>query len=217
MINETTKPTYELIDVLESIKSSLEFVNDNRSEREKVIETYRSTILPNLLKIRLLNRISKDKLEEKYHQIRIVEQQLVNLHNTWENLTFEAAYLRHQVTSAKERLSPRKQSSAFPKADIHKVNDSDAELPDPKDDYFDPDIVSKLDHEQRTKVLELEESKRRQLCDRLSEMTSETNEIDLLCQASEQEISRVKPYIKQLLDKVDTGQSDSVRPEKESP
>lgn len=205
MINETTKPTHDFLSVLEEVKTDLEHISNHRTERDEVLSTYKTKLLPKFLRIRQLNRISKDKLEARYDEIRQINQRLASLSNHWENLTFEASCLNHEVNSSKERLSPQKSGNVT--QDNMEVMDDGKAID--KDDTFEPDQVGKLSHIERTKVLEAEVAKRKQLCEKLDEVLAETNEIEQVCQASEQQINRVKPYIKQLLDKVDTGDSNS--------
>ena len=202
MLDETTKPTLELISVLEQIKLELESINEIRNEREKVLEAYKTRLLPNLLNLRRLNRISKDKLESRNDEIRLINQKLVSLGDYCENLTFEASCVNYEVSNAKQRLSPRKQATVDGQGDVKMFEGAS------KEDSFDPDVIDELGHEERTKMLEAEGISRKQLCDKLNSLVSEADEIEHLCQQSEQEINRVKPFIKQLVEKVDLGDTN---------
>ena len=70
------------------------------------------------------------------------------------------------------------------------------------DDYFDPEIVARLDHSARMRRVEEEEVKRKSLIKRLAQLEEETKNIEVSCLQSTNSLNQVKPYIKQLLDRV---------------
>lgn len=198
MTDPSDKITLELKEMLNILRSKVESAGNIKKDREATLNLYKAEILPNLLQLRRLNRDSKDRLEEKHEKVKELSQRLVSSHQACQNLLFEASCLDHEVASAKERLSPRKvpvgaQSGAELNIESGQGNDMS---------FFDVEKVGRLDHETRTRLLEEEERRRKKLRDELEALTKETENIEVICEQSAQQLDQVKPYIKQLIDKV---------------
>lgn len=204
MDDEVNRPTYELRETLIKLKAETDDLRSltisNGIDREQTIATYHSNVLPHLLQLRRLNRMSKDKLELKHEKVRQLNRELVNLHDRCENITYEALCLNHEVSVAKKRLSPTKSRIVETKGDAISKMETNGHT---DTDFFDAEKVAALDHKTRLEKLDEEEKRRKDLEDKLSRVTTETNEMDSLSKSTETQLNRIKPYIKQLVDRLD--------------
>lgn len=207
--NDFNGPIIKFQEIVNNLRSELDEFSRNHAtsdgDNEKSKAEYQTNIIPKLLQLRKLNRISKERIEEKSDRINQFNRMLVNLREQCDNITFEASCLKHEVSCAKKRLSPTKSRD---NGDNHmklELNGSDTAV-------FDIDEVGLMSHAERLQIIDQEEAKRRGLQERLAEATAETDEISLVCEDSSAQLNRLKPYIKQLLDKVDLG--DTTRAEK---
>lgn len=66
----------------------------------------------------------------------------------------------------------------------------------------DAEALRGVDHETRMKCLDEEEDKRKNLQEKLAQLTAETKDLESLYSASSNELKSVKPYVVQLLDKL---------------
>lgn len=202
MENNQTDPHDALRASILSLRSELEdFSRNHGPDREREYET---KILPHLCQLRKLNRLSKESGAYNNKRVEELNNRLVYMSEQCDNITFEGQCLNHEVVSAKHRLSPSKHRPDS-QGDIEmrsETNGNDMS-------FFDFEKVGQLDHQTRLQVLDNEETKRKGLQAKLEEVKSEATEIELVCQASEAQLNRIKPYIKQLLDKVDLG--DAIR------
>lgn len=207
MDNNCLSPLLTFRDTVQKLKSELDEFSKNHGPGKEA--DYEQKILPHLCELRNLNRSSKEMGEIKNKKIDDLDRRLVQLQEQCDNITFEVQCLSHEVVSAKNRLSPSK-----PRLDGQGQGDVDMQIVSNGNDmsFFDVEKVGQMDHLARLNILASEETKRKALQNKLEEVKTETNEIDLVCQASEAQLNRIKPYIKQLLDKVDLG--EPVRNEK---
>lgn len=214
MENEINQATLDLNDALIKIKSEIDSLKEvavvsSETEREQILSKYQTNVLPHLLQLRRLNRTSKDKLETKHDKVRELNRKLDNLHDYWENIVFEASCLNSDVEQAKKRLSPTKAPRVNPTPPnggmVSRIEHrmSNGHSGDHQSIEFDAEQVALLDHQKRLSLLDEEEQKRKALQDRLADVSKETSEIEVLCHASETELNRIKPFIRQLVDKVE--------------
>jgi hypothetical protein len=198
-------PLLTFRDTVQKLKSELdEFSKNHATDKEA---EYEKKILPYLCQLRKLNRLSKETDEIKNRKIDELNSKLLKLKEQCDNATFEGQCLNHEVVGAKNKLSPSKSR-------LDSQGDVEMRLESNGNDmsFFDIERVGQMDHQARLEVLENEEKRRKALQDKLAEVKTETTEIEIVCQASEAQLNRIKPYIKQLLDKVDLG--DAARNEK---
>lgn len=67
---------------------------------------------------------------------------------------------------------------------------------------INPEDIPKLDHETRLKLLDEELAKRKELQKKYGELERETRQIEELCSSTGSMVEDLKPYIRQLIDKV---------------
>lgn len=198
VIDETDKPTIQLRETLQTLRTHIDLVEGIREDREATLKLYKTEILPRVLLLRQLNRNSKDKLEEKHERVKELNRRLHIPYETCNNLIFEVSYLKYEVDVAKEKLST-KNEQVDSEGDVQMENEPMVEN---KIDFFDAEKVGMFDHQTRVKMLEEEETKRKALCEKLSHLKEETDNIELICSQTEEQLDQIKPFIKQLVDRV---------------
>lgn len=167
-------------DALQFIKTKVDEVVKLKQipgNMEQIKELYKTELIPHMLTLRRLNRIEKNNMESNNKRVKELNQKLVSLHQECDCLTFEASCLGFEVSSVR----PTKNTI---------------------EDGIEPEMNGKPDHSTRMKLLEEEEIRRKELKDVLARLVEETKEIESLCSSSTTQIDQVKPYIRQLLEKV---------------
>lgn len=204
MEDEYTRPILEFCQAVNNIRADLEVFSKQhtnaKEDRDQLMNHYNQKILPNLCELKRLNRLTREMGEVKNKNVDALNAELVLLREQCDNITFEAKCLEHEVNGAKRRLSPTKPARVDGQGDMQMQN---VESNGNDMSFFDMERVSQMDHVTRLQVLESEEAKRKSLQEKLSEVTSETTQIELACQTSEDMLNGVKPYIKQLLEKIE--------------
>lgn len=155
---------------------------------------YRKSILPHLLQIRRQNRQEKNNLESKFEKAKELNQKLINLQEACDCLSYKASCLKFEVSSVKEQAK----SSEIIAMDTDSANNDEL-----MNYRFDVNAVAQLDHESRMRQLDEEETKRKELLERLKKIEDETKTIENACSQSENKLNQVKPPIRQLLEKVE--------------
>lgn len=152
---------------------------------EELEEVYKTDLLPYLVQLRLQNRKEKNALQEKSFKIKELYEQLTDLQEACESLSFMISCLKSQAGQPTDK---RHTEHTFSN---NTTNDS-----------FDLTSVIKLDHETRMQTLEEEEFKRKELQDRLTEINSETKIYELACSQATNHLNEVRPHIKIMLERV---------------
>lgn len=190
--DEFTLPTNEYKEILRSISSQVESIESIRHDRGAVLEFYKSNLLPNLLQLRHRSRASKDKLEEQHDRVNKLNANLVRLQEHSSNLAFEAACLANEVESAKNKWSSPKKVDADGDVEMIHQNGNDV-------DFFAMDKVAGLSHEEKLKILEDEEMKRKDLQAKLVVIKEETQKTASESETTEQQLLNLKPIIQTLV------------------
>jgi len=175
-------------------------LKSNPEGQNAIQQLYRNEVLPHLLQLRRLNRVGKDSLATKYQKLKEWNQKLIDLQQTCDSLSFESSCLKAEVNSVRDRAS---QSQALTNGHDNEQAMGDEPLGGDGIEIFDVDAVAKLDHETRMRILDEEEDKRRSLRAKLSQLSEETKNIELSCLQTTNQLNQVKPYIRQLVEKVE--------------
>lgn len=163
---------------------SLAALPTEQIQKEQLIDTYRAELTPYLLELRKKQRLEMDSLEARHDKLRLLNKELVNLQEKCDCVIYEASCLG----SEEEEVKPKACGSDSPVKNGY--------------DSFQPEAIEKLDHETRMRLLDEEETRRKNLVDKMNQLNDETNKIALLNADCASQINEVKPYVKQLLDKV---------------
>lgn len=188
------RPTHELKENLTALSAKIVQFGALRTDREVALKFYKTEILPHLLQLRRLNRLAKDKLEEKHAEISDMNRRLINLYKYSEDLKFEASCLDDEVVRAKREQIGAEGNAEMKTEAMSNGNDMS---------FFDADKIASLDHETRISLLEEQETERKRRRDELSQLMQETEGIEKLCHLGESELNMVKPHIKQLVERVE--------------
>lgn len=177
-----------LTQVLLAIKTQIESLvalrNAGPIDTEQLMKIYRTELVPNLLELRNRQRLDMDELESRHRKLKELNQELLNLQDQCDCVTYEASCLGSEVNDVKQKAC---------KSESPVKNGCDS---------FNLDTIGKLDHETKMRLLDEEEVKRKALVEKMNELNDETTKIAQLNAECASQIDNVKPYIKQLLDKV---------------
>lgn len=155
-------------------------------ETEKLVNIYRTQLTPNLLMLRSKQRSEMEQLESCSEKLKELNRELLNLQEQCDCVIYEGSCLGSEVEGVKQEACKSKSESPM-------KNGCDS---------FDPEAIGELDHETRMRLLDEEETKRKTLLDKKNELDEETTKIAQLNAECASQLNEVKPYIKQLLDKV---------------
>lgn len=172
---------------------------------EQIHQIYKNDMLPHLLLLRHLYRTRKDSLEEQVGRVKDLNQQLVSLSLACDSTLFEADCLNYEVVSNKDKLSPIRKNRTDKDGDVEMIDEvENSKLRNGTSSYFDADEVGQLDHDTRTKLLNEEETKRKDLQEKLAKLSKVTENIEIICNESASQFNAIKPHMKQLVDAVRT-------------
>lgn len=160
-----------------------------KTDNEAIDQYYKTQLLPLILKVRRLNRLEKNELDSMTRKAKVLNQDLRTLSETCACLEFEAACLSKDVSNV-----------PIPKRPTKKLNELSNNL---NGDIFDIDLVAGHDHQTRMRLLDEEQDKRRQLQQKLINLTDELNTIERSSTINARQLDQVKPYIRQLLEKIE--------------
>lgn len=180
-----------LKDCLMDLKLKVENLQNLRKmqpTQEDLANFYKTDILPLLLQVRKINRMEKNELESLNKKIREMNQNLRTIAENCDCLEFEAAWIRNDVNKVTATDKPEELSNGIPTK--------------PSINHFDVNSVALKDHETRMRLLDDEQDRRRQLQQRLVHLNEEINSIERSTNLNSKQLEQVKPFIRQLLDKI---------------
>lgn len=206
--NENNSEEIDLRKAINNLKCHVNRVmslKKSSENQEQIQQIYRNDMLPYILLLRHLYRSSKDSLEEQVERVKKLNQQLVSLSLACDSILFEADFLNYEVMSNKDKLTHPKKHRIDKDGDVEMLDEvATSKLKNGTSSYFDADEVGRLDHETRTKLLNEEETKRKDLQEKLAQLSKVTENIEVICNESASQFSAIKPYMKQLVDAVRT-------------
>lgn len=177
------------------LSETLIYLNSLIGSSKDLKSIYKQSILPHLLQIRRQNRQEKNDLESKFNRAKELNQKLIYLQELCDSLSYKASCLKSEVSGVKEQAI----SNEIIPMDTDSTNNNEM-----MSLRFDVNAVAQLDHESRMRRLDEEEAKRKELIEKLRKLDEDTKIIETSCSLSDNKLHQVKPYIKQLLDKVET-------------
>lgn len=157
------------------LKSKVDIISNTKQTPDTPYtrEQFQNEILPLLIALRGINRREKHESEAYCQRKKDYYQRLIAIQQLCECIEFEALCLKSDVDTIRHGLN----------------NDCTRNGLD-------------VDHATRMQLLDAEENRRRELQKKLNELTEETKEIELSYSKKADSINQVRPYIKQLLEKV---------------
>lgn len=167
-----------LVSALESLRAKMDAglsLKKTPDNLDNLREYFQVEILPHLLELRYLNRAEKSALEARFDATKEANQQLASLVEQRDNIIYQHACLSLQVTS--------------------KRSEEQFKMPD--------GIGSHLDHQTKMRLLTEEEVRRKDLQEKLLQLTSEVKIIEQTSTKNEKQLNHAKPYIEQLINAVD--------------
>lgn len=160
-----------------------------QSTPEEVATFYKAEVTPLLLNVRRHNRKEKNDLESRNKRTKELHQNLRLLAETCNSLEFEVSCLQNEVSN----IPKVKQQLQI--TNMNGPNSDDNEI-------FDVDTVFKQDHKSRMRLLDEEQDRRRLLQQKLVHLSDEIDTIERSSNLNNKQLDQVKPFIKQLLDKI---------------
>lgn len=192
----------------ENLKSSVDRVITLRQlpqedSAEDIKKIYKHDILPILLKLRYQNRQEKDSTEQQCKKFQELYEKLFKMREAYDSLYFMTSCLNADADDMKQNVSSSKTlDKVSPDSNgLSQESKSSGLGSELEESLFDVKNVENYDHETRMNMLAEEETKRKELEVRLAELNEQYKKVESVYYQGADKLNRVKPYIKQLLDK----------------